>query len=58
MSDTTSARSSGTLGLGCCWPVIYLVLKLSVPQFAAWSWWWLLLAPVPIAVEIIKAVLR
>jgi hypothetical protein len=40
------------------WALIFIVAKLAgIPGIVAWSWWWILFAVVPIAVEVLKALL-
>jgi hypothetical protein len=54
----TRSYGGGPSWLACTWLLLFIALKVDgVPQIAAWSWWWVLLSPLPIFFEVVKAVL-
>jgi hypothetical protein len=41
------------------WFLIFIIAKLAaVPGVVAWSWWWIFAPIIPIAVEVLKAIMR
>lgn len=44
MSSTTTSSSGG---FSIPWLLIFVIVKVWGSAFAAWSWWWVLLAIVP-----------
>lgn len=40
--------STSTARLGLPWGMAFIVIKVWGSALATWSWWWILLAPIPV----------
>jgi hypothetical protein len=50
MSETSSSTSVSLVP----WLTIFVVIKVWGTGLAAWSWWWILLSPVPVVWFVLK----